>query len=88
MPWTPDQFRSRHNKKLSGGQASEASGIANAMMRRGVSEGEAIATANARAEGMPRHDLRHPTTGRFVAASKPKRGMETGFGIKGARPTQ
>lgn len=46
MPWTPEQFRSRHNKKLTLPQAKHAATQAEAMMARGVPEGEAIATAN------------------------------------------
>lgn len=45
MPWTPEQFRSRHAKDLSPSQARGASKQANAMLRAGVPEGEAIATA-------------------------------------------
>jgi len=46
MPWTPEQFRKKHNKKLSLSQAGKAARQAEAMMRNGVSEGIAIATAN------------------------------------------
>lgn len=52
MPWTPSSFRSKHNKKLSDAQASKAAEMANAMLKSGVPEGEAIATANKRAERM------------------------------------
>lgn len=51
MPWTPGEFKSRHNHRLSKGAAGKASRVANAMLARGVPEGEAIATANARAKG-------------------------------------
>lgn len=51
MPWSGASFKTRHNKKLSSEQAAHAARIANAMLKRGVSEGEAIATANARAVG-------------------------------------
>ena len=51
MPWTGKQFASRHNKKLSGAKATKAAAIATAMVKRGVPEGEAIATANARSKG-------------------------------------
>jgi uncharacterized protein YdaT len=61
MPWTPGQFRARHNKKLSPAQAKEAAAVADAMLKRGVSESEAIATANARAEG------KKPGRGRYRA---------------------
>ena len=46
MPWSPKSFASRHNKKLKGGAASKAASMANAMIKRGVPEGTAIATAN------------------------------------------
>ena len=46
MPWTGKQFASRHNHKLKGAAASKAAAQANAMLRSGVPEGEAIATAN------------------------------------------
>jgi len=48
MPWTAKTFKSRHNHKLSKGQAASAAAQANAMLKRGVPEGEAIATANKR----------------------------------------
>lgn len=46
MPFTGKSFASRHNKKLHGAVAAKAAAQANAMMRSGVPEGEAIATAN------------------------------------------
>ena len=49
MPWTGAEFASRHNKKLKGGAAKAAARQANAMLKSGVPEGLAIATANKRA---------------------------------------
>lgn len=46
MPWTGPEFKRKHNKKLSSSQAKHAARQATAMLRRGVPEGEAIATAN------------------------------------------
>lgn len=46
MPWTGKSFASKHNKKLSGPAANKAASQANAMIRSGVPEGVAIATAN------------------------------------------
>jgi uncharacterized protein YdaT len=46
MPWTGKQFAAKHNHKLSGAAASEAAAQATAMIKHGVPEGEAIATAN------------------------------------------
>ena len=51
MPWTPGEFRKKHNKKLTLGEAAHAASIAEAMIRSGVDEGIAIATANKRARG-------------------------------------
>ena len=52
MPWTPAEFRRKHNRKLSLKQAAKAASIAEAMMRGGADEGMAIATANKRAKAM------------------------------------
>lgn len=47
MPWkTGADFASRHNKKLKGKAATTAKKQAEAMIRSGVDEGIAIATAN------------------------------------------
>ena len=46
MPWDAKSFAGRHNKKLTGGAASKAAEQATAMVKAGVPEGEAIATAN------------------------------------------
>ena len=50
MPWTGAEFASRHNHKLKGAAADHAARQANAMLRAGVPEGEAIATANKHAD--------------------------------------
>jgi len=50
MPWTGKQFAERHNKSLGPESAARAARIANAMLDRGVPEGEAIATANKNAK--------------------------------------
>lgn len=49
MPWSAKSFKAKHNHSLSGSQAKKAASMANAMLRSGVPEGEAIATANKRA---------------------------------------
>lgn len=47
MPWKSGAaFASRHNKKLKGAAATTAKKQAEAMIKSGVPEGEAIATAN------------------------------------------
>lgn len=46
MPWSPTSFKSKHNHSLTGSEAGEASRQANAMLKAGVPEGIAIATAN------------------------------------------
>lgn len=56
MPWSPQSFKERHNKNLSPAQASVASRIANAMLKRGADEGVAIATANKRAKQKPKSE--------------------------------
>jgi len=51
MPWpTGKSFAQKHNHSLKGAAANKAARIATAMVNRGVPEGEAIATANARAK--------------------------------------
>ena len=54
MPWTAKSFREKHNHKLHGAAASKAAAMATAMVKAGVPEGEAIATANKRAAGAAR----------------------------------
>jgi uncharacterized protein YdaT len=51
MPWTGKTFAAKHNKKLSGPKAKKAAAIATAMVKHGVPDGEAVATANARIKG-------------------------------------
>ena len=46
MPWNAERFRERHNKKLRGPAAAKAAEQATAMVKAGVPEGVAIATAN------------------------------------------
>ena len=46
MPWDAKSFAARHNHKLHGEAASKAAAQATAMVKAGVPEGEAIATAN------------------------------------------
>jgi uncharacterized protein YdaT len=50
MPWTGKSFAERHNHRLHGKAASKAAAQANAMLKAGVDEGTAIATANKRAK--------------------------------------
>ncbi len=50
MPWTPGQFKSKHNKGLTLTQAAKAARIAEGAMKSGVPEGEAIAIANKNAK--------------------------------------
>lgn len=53
MPWSPKSFKDKHNHKLTMPQAKKAARQANAMLRAGVPEGEAIATANKHAKSKP-----------------------------------
>lgn len=51
MPWTGPQFAAKHNKALRGARAKKAAAQATAMVRAGVPDGVAIATANKVAKG-------------------------------------
>jgi uncharacterized protein YdaT len=57
MPWDAKSYKSKHNHKLSSSQAGKAAKQANAMLRAGVPEGEAIAVANKRAERKPKFGM-------------------------------
>lgn len=46
MPWTPESFRSKHNKGLSSDKSGEAAKIANGVLRKTGDEGKAIRIAN------------------------------------------
>jgi len=46
MPWTAATFRAKHNKKLSGTQASKAARVADAILAKTGDEGKAIRIAN------------------------------------------
>ena len=52
MPWTAEEFRTRHAKHLSPKQAGKAAAMANAMLASGTDEGVAIATAIKRSKGL------------------------------------
>lgn len=55
MPWSSGaSFASRHNHKLKGAAAKKAKEQAEAMIREGVPEGVAIATANKTGDRMMR----------------------------------
>jgi uncharacterized protein YdaT len=47
MPWTPKEFRERHNKSLSDKEARRAAAIANAVLKKTGDDGKAVRTANA-----------------------------------------
>lgn len=49
MPWTGKSFARKHNHSLHGKAADKAAAQANAILKSGVPEGEAIAIANKRA---------------------------------------
>lgn len=53
MPWTPEQFKARHNHGLTRPQAKRASAQANAILRRTGNEELAIRTANKNAKRNP-----------------------------------
>lgn len=58
MPWSGKSFASRHNHKLHGKAADKAASQANALLRSGVPEGEAIAIANKHAGKHSKHGKR------------------------------
>lgn len=61
MPWSGKSFAERHNNKLKGAAADKAAAQATAMVKAGVDEGTAIATANKRGDKLQRmHD--HPSS--------------------------
>lgn len=64
MPWpTGKSFAEAHNKKLHGEAATKAASQASAMIREGVPEGIAIATANKTGNRMQRKRLySHPSS--------------------------
>ena len=57
MPWTGKSFAERHNKKLKGAAAEKAAAQATAMVKEGVPENIAIATANKTGNRMRRRKL-------------------------------
>lgn len=59
MPWTANTFRERHNKKLKGAAASKAAEMATAMVKEGVPEGVAIATASKHGNKMSKAQKRY-----------------------------
>ena len=62
MPWTGADFAEKHNKKLKGAAAEKAAAQANAMIKSGVPEGEAIATASKHGDKIARRErvYNHP----------------------------
>ena len=58
MPWTGKSFKSKHNHGLSEASADKAASMANAMLKSGVPEGEAIAVANKRAASAARKAMK------------------------------
>lgn len=54
MPWTPESFGQKHNKKLTGAAASTAARMATGMVNAGMDEGKAIRIANAKGDKIQR----------------------------------
>ena len=50
MPWTAEEFRRKHNKKLKGRPGEKAARLANSLLGRGYSDASAIRIANAAAK--------------------------------------
>lgn len=49
MPWSPNSFRSKHNKGLSDAEARRAAKTANAVLKHTGDEGRAVRAGNAAA---------------------------------------
>jgi uncharacterized protein YdaT len=62
MPWGAKTFSQRHNHKLKAAAAIEAAEQASAMVRKGVSEKIAIATANKTGDRILRARHKRPKT--------------------------
>lgn len=60
MPWDAKSFEQKHNHKLKGASASKAASQASAMVRSGVPENVAIATANKTGDRMMHHSGASP----------------------------
>lgn len=58
MPWTGKSFARKHNHGLNPAQAKKAAAQATAMVRNGVPDGIAIATANKHAKDRPNRSAR------------------------------
>ena len=54
MPWTPANFKSRHNHSLTMLQAKSAARQANAILKKTGDDALAIRTANARVKRKPK----------------------------------
>lgn len=49
-PWTPNSFKKKHNKNLTGSQAKIAAEVANEILRRTGDEGQAVRAGNVAAK--------------------------------------
>jgi uncharacterized protein YdaT len=47
MPWTAEEFKQKHNKKLSPAKAAHAAKVANAVLKQTGDDAKAIRIANA-----------------------------------------
>lgn len=63
MPWSGKDFAERHNRKLTGVAAKAAAGQANALLKKGMNEGEAIAIANKTGDRVNKADRRYGKRG-------------------------
>ena len=78
MPWDAKEFASRHNKKLKGAAASKAASQATAMVREGVPENIAIATANKTGDRMMHHGLKGSPQSRDEHMARQAKGKTQG----------
>jgi uncharacterized protein YdaT len=78
MPWTAKSFAQKHNHSLKGKAAAKAAAQATAMVKAGVNEGEAIATANKHAGSSPKSRNEHMAQRKAQGVTQKEVGAEFG----------
>lgn len=75
MPWTPEQFASKHNHKLSGKAARGASEVANKELAKGASDATAIRIGNAVGDRVLSHEGGGTVSKNWIADAVKKPGQ-------------
>ena len=78
MPWDAKSFAQKHNHSLKGKAAAKAASQATAMVKAGVPEGEAIATANKHAGSSPKSRDEHMAQRKSQGMTQKEVGAEFG----------